>query len=327
MGQVLSGFTVVWVIIGVGMLVGRTGVLGPEARPVLSRAAFFIGSPALLFTTLATADVGAVLGPQLGVAASSGLLCAALHMGLSRLLLPRRASSERIIHGLSASMVNSANLGLPVAAYVFGDAALAAPVILFQLALYTPLYITALEATLSAESARAPDGVPAAGPTPFSRRRRVLRQLAQTGRNPLIIGSLGGLVVSLTGWGLPDPLWDSIELIGGLSIPAMLIAFGMSLVGSRPLRRAEGRLPDTLLAAGCKLVLHPLAAWTIAAQVFALSGQDLLVAVVLACLPTAQNVYVAAVRYETGEVVAKDAVLLTTVLAIPVMVGAAAALG
>ncbi len=330
MAEVLSGFAVIWVIIGVGFLTGRTGVLGAEGRTVLSRTAFFIGSPALLFTTLSQADVAAVLGPQLWVATASAFVCAAAFMLVARFVLPARTGSERVIAALSSSMVNSANLGLPIAAYVLGDAALAAPVILFQLAVYTPVYITAVEAALAAESRRAesdraplPDDgrSPSAhrSPSAYGRFRRVASQLGQTARNPMIVGSVLGLVFSASGWSLPAPLWDSVELIGGLSIPAMLIAFGMSLADSRPLRRADGRVGDALLASAMKLMAHPVIAWLIGAFVVGLDGRELMIAVVLASLPTAQNVFVAAVRYETGQVVAKDTVLVTTVLAIPAM--------
>ena len=62
--------------------------------------------------------------------------------------------SETVIGALSASMVNSANLGIPIAAYVLGDAALAAPVLIFQLAIYTPIYVASLDSTTLAEARR-----------------------------------------------------------------------------------------------------------------------------------------------------------------------------
>jgi len=152
--QVLSGFAVVWVIILVGVLVGRTGVLGEHGRTVLSRAAFFIGNPALLFVTLSRADVGAVLGPQLWVASLSAFAAAALYLAVTIPLLKGRPASERIMSALSASLVNSANLGIPIAAYVLGDAALAAPALIFQLAIYTPLYVAAMDAATAREARR-----------------------------------------------------------------------------------------------------------------------------------------------------------------------------
>ena len=52
-------------------------------------------------------------------------------------------------------------------------------------------------------------------------------------------------------------------------------------------------------------------------------GHALFAVVVTSALPTAQNVFVAASRYKTGLTVAKDTVLLTTVVAVPAMIGVA----
>ena len=54
---VLVGFGVIAAVIAVGWLVGRTGVLGPGARYVLARLAFFVLTPSLLLTVLADADI------------------------------------------------------------------------------------------------------------------------------------------------------------------------------------------------------------------------------------------------------------------------------
>src|SRR5690625_5725350 len=74
--QVLSGFFIIWLIIAVGYGVGRTGALGQNAQPVLSRVAFFVASPALLFNTLSNSDVFLVLGPQLWIATISAGIAA-----------------------------------------------------------------------------------------------------------------------------------------------------------------------------------------------------------------------------------------------------------
>ncbi|MBB5749884.1 AEC family transporter [Micrococcus sp. TA1] len=331
MVEVLSGFTVVWVIILVGYLTGRTGVLGTHGQPVLSRTAFFVASPALLFDTLAAADVQSVLGPQLVVAGASALAAGGIYLLVARLLLPRRSGSETVIGALSASMVNSANLGIPIAAYVLGDAALAAPVLIFQLALYTPIYVASLDATTASEARARGRGAGAghdagrrAGPIrPVGRWARFWRQVGHIALNPMIIGSALGLVFSATGWQLPGPVGESVSLIAGASIPAMLLAFGMSLVGSRPLEKAAGRRADVAVASVIKLIVHPALAWVLAGPVMGLEGDALLIAVVLGSLPTAQNVFVAASRYETGMVMAKDTVLVTTIVAIPAMIAVA----
>ena len=66
---VLAGFFVVWCIILVGMFVGRRGILGENARSVLSALTFFVASPALLFDTLSKANVRDIFAAPLLVAA------------------------------------------------------------------------------------------------------------------------------------------------------------------------------------------------------------------------------------------------------------------
>ena len=45
----------------------------------------------------------------------------------------------------AAGQVNAANLGIPIAMFVLGDASQVAPVMLFQLTLNTPLYLTVMD--------------------------------------------------------------------------------------------------------------------------------------------------------------------------------------
>ncbi|GAA1116159.1 AEC family transporter [Nesterenkonia jeotgali] len=320
MGAVLSGFTIIWLIIAVGWIIGRFGVLGPDARVALSRVAFFVASPCLLFVTISESSLRAVLGPQFLIATLGALSTLLAFVLIGRfLLLKSRPGSDLMIGGMSGSLVNGANLGFPIAAYVLGDVALAAPIIMFQLAIYTPIYVTALDLLT-----RDQGSMPKVRPHP---RISVLRSLGQSAVNPMIIGATLGLLFSWQQLSFPTPVQEAIELLAGASIPLMLLAFGLSLVGSRPLDKATGRRRDVFLAAGLKLILHPVLAWLLAAVVFGLDDHQVLVAVVMAALPTAQNVLVTAVRYQAGEVIARDTVLLTTIAAIPTVVLVAALLG
>lgn len=298
---VLAGFFVVWCIILVGMFVGRRGVLGENARSVLSALTFFVASPALLFDTLSKANVHDVFAAPLLVAAVGAVATAGLFFVIVRFLL-KRSLPESLISSMSASLANSANLGIPIAVYVLGDASYVAPLLIFQLAFFTPLFLMALDATTSTHRT-----------TPLSFVLMILR-------NPMIVGSGLGLAVAATGWQVPPLVMEPIHLIGGAAIPAMLLAFGMSLNGSRPLQASAGRRIDTLLACGFKLVVHPLLAYLFARFALHLEDQALFAVVVTSALPTAQNVFVIASRYRTGLAVAKDTVLVTTVVAVPAMI-------
>ncbi|HSO92456.1 MAG TPA: AEC family transporter [Arthrobacter sp.] len=301
---VLAGFFVVWSIILVGMFVGRRGILGENARSVLSALTFFVASPALLFETLSKARLHDIFAAPLLVTAFGAISTAALFFVIVRILL-KRSVPESLMSSMGASLANSANLGIPIAVFVLGDASYVAPLLIFQLAFFTPLFLMALDATTSAH------------------RTTLLGFGLMILRNPMIVGSGLGLLVAGTGWQVPELVMQPIHLIGGAAIPAMLLAFGMSLNGSRPLQASTGRRLDTLLASGFKLVVHPALAYIFARFAFGMEGQALFAVVVTSALPTAQNVFVAASRYQTGVTVARDTVLITTIAAVPAMIGVA----
>ncbi|WP_336714283.1 AEC family transporter [Arthrobacter sp. USHLN218] len=297
---VIAGFSVVWTIILVGFAVGRGNLLGPGGSLALSRLAFFVASPCLLLETLSESDLEVIFSSTLIVAAASAVVVALVYLAVVRLWF-KRGISEGLIGAMSASLVNSANLGIPVAAYVLGDATLVAPVLIFQLAFFSPLFLMALDSTTSRH------------------RTTVFSFLVQIVRNPILIGTAIGLVLAATGWQLPEVVMEPIRLIGGAAVPAMLMAFGISLNGSKPLQANGGRRKDVLLGSALKLLLQPAVAYVVARYALGMEGHLLFSAVVLAALPSAQNVFVTAQRYESGVVIAKDTVLLTTIAAVPAM--------
>ena len=73
---------------------------------------------------------------------------AALFFVIVRFLL-KRTVPESLMSSMSASLANSANLGIPIAVYVLGDASYVAPLLIFQLAFFTPMFLMALDATTS----------------------------------------------------------------------------------------------------------------------------------------------------------------------------------
>ncbi|MFD9497486.1 MULTISPECIES: AEC family transporter [unclassified Streptomyces] len=306
MQGVLTGFAVIAVVIGVGYVIGRRGYLGDNGREVLTKLAFHVASPALLFTTLAQADLSVVFSGRLLVTAMSTAVAAGVFVAVG--VVRHWGLGRTTIGALCSSYVNSGNLGIPIAVYVLGDASLVAPVLLFQQIMVTPIALTVLD--LSGEGDKGP----------------VWRRLITPLRNPIAVGSLSGVVVSATGLRVPGPVLDPLQLIGGMSVPAVLLAFGISLCGSSLPGRGADRAP-VLLSVALKAVGQPLAAWALAVTVFGLHGAPLLDVVVTSALPAAQNLFTYASRYRVGEALARESVLLSTVAAVPVLVLVAALLG
>jgi hypothetical protein len=299
MSGVLQGFAVIGVIVLVGYLLGRFDLLGPNARQVLNRYVFFVAAPALLFTVIATADTAVLFSPILAVAAISAVGVALIYVLVARLAWGRTLG-PLTVGALSSGYVNGNNIGLPVAVYLLGNAAYTAPIILLQLIVLAPTALVLLDAAT------------------HEGRRTVLGTVVNSLKNPLIVASLVGTVIAVTGFQIPKVVLEPLQLLGGASVPLMLTAFGLSLVGAKPLAAGSGRA-DVILASSLKAVGMPLVAWLVGAFVFRMPPEQLHASVVLAGLPTAQNVLNFASRYGTGVVIARDAGLITTVAAVPVL--------
>jgi len=296
--QVIVGFGIVALVVAVGYVVGRIGILGPTALDVLSKSAFFVFSPALLFVVLGDADIQQLFSRLLPVSALSALATLGIFVLIAAVFL-RRKVRALTVGGLASSSVNSNNIGLPLAAYVLGDPALAAPVLLFQLIVMTPVALTILDISTSG-------------------RVSLGRILSQPFRNPLIISSVLGVIVSATDIAVPEIIHEPLEILGQATVPTLLFALGLSLA-TQKLWDAKDQRPDIVLAATLKLLVMPAIAWLLGAFVFALSPESLFTVVILATLPSAQNVFNYAQRYGVSIPLARDSVVITTVLSLPVM--------
>jgi malonate transporter and related proteins len=304
---VLAGFATIGIIIGLGFLLAQLKVLDATAQGVLTRIAYYVASPALMVTVLGGTDVHRLLSANLIASLASVAMSATIAVLLARLIWKREAG-DTVIAAFCSAYVNAGNLGLPIAAYALGDAALVAPMLLAQLIILQPTGLAVLDAITHEPS---PD---------ISRRRSLLIRLTRPLRNPLAVGSLVGLTLALTGIKLPVIINAPLTLVGGIAVPSMLLAYGISLrVGPRP---GAGEPPIQVGALVLlKLVVQPIAAYLIGAYAVGLEGRDLLAVTVIAALPTAQNVFTLAMRYDRGVTLARDTIFVATLLSVPVILG------
>ena len=297
MTGVVEGFATIIAVIALGWLLARVGLFDVAAQRMLSTLAFFVASPALMLTVLADADVSTVLSANLIATLASVLAVMTLYVLLARFVF-HQDLADTVVGALSASYVNAGNLGLPIAAYVLGDAALVAPALLLQMLLLQPLALTMLDSAVA------------------EHRLSVVQVLSRPFRNPLTLGSIVGVLLSVTSTPLPRVVHDPLELVGGMAVPGMLIAYGISLrLGPRPGTGGRPRLLWTIVT--LKLLVQPLVAYGVARFALGLDGPELLAVTVIAALPTAQNIFVIAGRYDRSTVLARDAIFASTLLSVP----------
>ncbi|MBB4951399.1 hypothetical protein F4556_006934 [Kitasatospora gansuensis] len=296
----LSSFVPIWALTAVGYLIGRTGLLGEQAEAVLGRFVFHVAMPAALFTMLAGAPLGTFADTSMLAFAAGTLVASLLGWAAARWLFDRRPA-DRAISSMAAGYVNSANLGIPVAVQVLGDASFIGPVLLFQVLLVTPVILTALD--LATSGGRTGDG---------PGRPRLGRLLRMPLRNPVILASALGATCSALGWQLPTALGHSCALLGGAGVPTALIALGLSLHG-RPATTGSSGRAEVGVTVLTKNLIQPLVALSVG-LLLQLSDRQLLAVVLCSALPTAQNVFVFAREYGLSTALPRNSVLCSTLL-------------
>lgn len=292
--NIVTAFAIIFVVIAVGYVLDRLGIIrGAQDLGVMNRIAFYAAVPALVFSEIAQTEAGDVFSPVVGVTFLTTVATGALYCLVAWLLL-RQPIPEMAAGAGSALYVNSVNIGLPVMAYVLGHATYMAPIMLMQTAIFTPFILAGLAAGSGAS---------------------VTQVLKRSLFSPVVLAALAGMAVSFAPWQLPEPVLAPLTILGGAAIPLVLMSFGASLATTKVLQ--SDRVP-TLLASTIGLVVMPGLGWALS-TVFGLSLEETYAVVILAALPTAQNMYNFAATYDRGTTIARDTVFLTTFAALPVM--------
>ncbi|WP_449276876.1 AEC family transporter [Leucobacter sp. GX24907] len=294
---VVQGFALILGIIGAGYIAARCRIVVGEQRLVLNKVAFYVATPALLFSVLHRSDTAVLLSPVILVTTSAAIIVAALYITVSRLWF-RQDRATTALGATCAGYVNSNNLGLPIAVYILGDAAYVAPLLLVQLVLFAPIILAVLDSTRG-------------------NRGGALIALGRASSNPVIIASILGFLVAQFEVPIPDLVIGPVDMLGDAAIPMVLLSFGISLHGQRALQPGSG-LRFALTASGIKILVMPLVAFGLATAI-GLSAHEVFVATVIGALPTAQNVYNYAATYQRAEIPVRDTVFLTTFASLPVI--------
>lgn len=301
---VLQGFATIAAVVALGWALAHFGVLGTSGQLFLSRLAFYVASPALLLVVMSRTPISAILSANLVVSALSVVVTVGLYLTTARVRW-RPPLGESVIGSLCSAYVNAGNLGLPIALYVLGDISLMAPTLLLQLLVITPISLALLDADRSGD------------------RPSLLTGFRSVTRNPITVAALAGVLLSLV---VPhvDPdlvagLIRRVEIVGNMAVPAMLIAFGISLRrGPKP--GAGGSRGHVAVLVALKLGFQPLVAIAVGYAAVGLRGTALFAAAVTSALPTAQSVFTYANTYRRATYLARDAIFVSTFLSVPVII-------
>jgi len=267
------------VCVAIGFVLERRGLSLPRREIGLLVAD--IGAPALVFHSLATAK----LAPQLlldvaGATSIAIVLFALVGYGLARLL---RWPAHTFVPPVIFS--NSGNMGLPLCLFAFGEDAMGLAVACF--AMFT-LWQFSLGLWI------------------WSGKRGLMEML----KSPIAWATCGGFACAALGYTPPEVVTNTTRLLGGLTIPLMLITLGISLASMRP-----GNLPRALTISAVRLLVGPAVGFLVCA-LFGFTGDARGVVVIECAMPVAVFNYLLALRYDRDAEEVAGLIMVSTLLSL-----------
>ena len=308
MQTILDVVVPIFVLIAIGYLVARTGLLSDAAGDALARYVFVVAVPVLLFRTLAKSDFGdaSPLALWLGyfgavaITWTIGTLAVRLFTGADR--------RTGVVAGVSSSFANTVFVAIPALQRAYGDAGLE-PLLLI-IAIHLPVMMIA--STLLIEHAAhldgRDDGTVASGVKIGTALKRIAKNLST---NAIVVGILAGLAFRLTGFRIERHLDEITGLIGGTAGPLALVALGMSLTRYG----LKGDIWRSAITATLSLVVMPGLVYLFGSKL-GLPPLWLKGAVITAASPAGVNAYLIAVYFRSAEKLAATTILVSTILSV-----------
>ena len=261
----------------------------------LSRAAFYLFSPALVFDSLASSDVGSVeFGQMAAVLILTTLALWALGALIARLLHLEGTTQAAFL--IAILIMNAGNYGLPVNLFAFGETGLALASLYF---VGSALLSASLGVYLSARG-----------------RATARLALGRMVTMPLLHATILGLVFNLGNLAVPETLAKAIHLLGQAAVPSMLLVLGVRLAETFQNRQRVVHLPALGAVTVFRLIVAPAMAWLFAGLV-GLNGLARDVSILESAMPTAVMTTILATEFESDTSFAALCVVATTLVSLP----------
>ncbi|MCX4721826.1 AEC family transporter [Streptomyces virginiae] len=270
---------------GGGVLLARRKIVPAEASKVFSDYAFLFAVPCYLFGNIYVSDLGALfnwraIGGYAGAAALAVVTVAVV--AVAHGLREPRDVALRVMAGVQ---VNTAYFAVPVFITVFGTAAPIFPILLFQVCVLSLVVIALMELGRA--------GAEAGGPG-----RRLARAVGASLATPLVLACNAGILLNLLSVRIPAVVLDGAAFVGDSASPVALFALGLHLGGLGLDLRGTTREEYALI--GFKCLVFPLLTWAVCGPLVGVRGEWLAYLVLIAAMPTPQNLFIFAQRYDVG---------------------------
>nr|WP_272490723.1 AEC family transporter [Mesobacterium pallidum] len=250
----------------------------------VTRMAMTLSVPCLIFVALMKADIdpAALRNLSLAALAAYGAVIVVVSIVVRVAGLTARTYSAPLIFG------NTGNVGLPLALFAYGEIGLSYAVVVFAV-------MAILSFTFGV-------WLVSGGGNPF----RALKE-------PMVWGTMAGALFQWQGWETPTFLTNTLQLIGQMAIPLMLITLGVAVA-----RLTPGRVAQAIGLSLLKLVICIAVPWAVGLA-FALDRVAFAVLVLQVSTPVAVTSYLLATKYGADADSVAGLVVVSTLLSVVAM--------
>ncbi|MEV6773800.1 AEC family transporter [Nocardia sp. NPDC051030] len=285
-----------------GVVFARRRIIDASVSRAFSEFAFRFAIPAYLAGSLYTADLQSIFNlPALAAYTTTAVVTAGAVACVGR--WRGGGPREIALRIMAACQVNTAYVALPVFALLFNDVSPIFPVILLQVCVLTTVVIAVMEYTPSDPTDL---DIPVGG--------GIRRGLIVALTTPLVLACWAGIAANIAKVRVPQSILNCLTMAGAAASPVALFALGLHLGGTGLRLRSADR--DEYWLIGFKCVGFPLLALSIAHWGFRIGGPWLAYIVMIAAMPSPQNLFIFAQTYDTDVDLAASVVVKTTVLAL-----------
>jgi malonate transporter and related proteins len=278
---VLAALLPVVILIAIGFIAGRAGLMPATSVKDLSKLVFTIFLPPMLFRTMVNVHPENLQDkPLLAYVIGMALMYAVMFFAAGR---NRRAA----VLALAASYSNTVMIGIALIQFAYGEQGVA--VLLALVAVHSLIMLSLATVVLELVTLR--EKADAAG-HPL---QIMVTSVWNTLKQPMIFPIIAGLLYAQTSLGIPDVIDKPLQLLGNAFSPLAVILVGITLASTRVGEHLRIALGLSLL----KNVAHPLVVASVGLAL-GLQGLPLAVMIVTASLPIGANVFLFAQRYETA---------------------------
>lgn len=288
----------IFIIMLGGYIANKVYDFDHTASTSLARLLFYIIMPITLFFDISQLPISQVLIWDYMLTYFLASVCIITISVLLSKYSFKRTLPNIIINAMASTHANTAYIALPLFLILFKTIVPVASIILVQV-IFNFIILFGLDVSTNHS------GRPADPYTPFF----VLIN------NPILMGTLLGLIFSYFQIGLPHAILSTLSIVSQSASFIALFALGLSLGSSKFKLNKQQKLEISSLIF-LKTLLHPIAACLIGYYVFNLSGFLLTAVTLMAAMPTAKNLFIFSERYQVGLERANSIILVTTILSI-----------